>query len=322
VTLEDWRDAEPDLVQALYARERERWQRDLGWDTEASWQIVEAGRTLGHVPGWILRDADGSVLGWTFYVLHEGEVQIGGLTAERAVDLRRLLDRVLDSPEALLATSMSGFIFPAVPSLVSALARRRFAVRRSLYLSKPLAAGEPDPAAAPPAFRVRPFTDRDMIGAVRLLAGAYEGEPGAQCFAPRGRLDEWVRYVRQLIETPACGVFLREASLVAEETAGGRLVGLVLSTRLAAGTAHIAQLVVGQQARRQGLGDALLVGACAEATRAGATQMTLMVDEGNARARSLYARHLFTEKSAFAFGRRRVQVRHGVPFATPRPVAV
>jgi ribosomal protein S18 acetylase RimI-like enzyme len=322
VTIEDWRDADPDLVQTLYARERERWQRDLGWDTEASWAIVEAGRTFGHVPGWILRDPDGSVLGWTFYVLHEGELQIGGLTAERAVDLRRLLDRVLDSPEASLATSMSGFIFPAVPSLVSALARRRFAVRRSLYLSKPLQAAGEAPAAAIAGFRLRPFSDRDMLGAVRLLASAYEGEPGAQCFAPRGRLDEWVRYVRQLIETPACGVFLREASLVAEEVGTGRLAGLVFSTRLAPETAHIAQLVVGRQARRQGLGEALLARACAEASQAGATQLTLMVDEENARARSLYARHQFSQMSAFAFGRRRVQVRHGVPLSAPRRIAV
>jgi ribosomal protein S18 acetylase RimI-like enzyme len=320
--MEDWRDADPDVVQALYAREQERWRRDLGWDTEGSWAIVEAGRTLGHVPGWILRDEEGTVLGWTFYVVHEGELQIGGLTADRAVDLRLLLDRVLGSPEASLAGAMSGFIFPAVPSLVSALARRRFAVRRSLYLSKPLAPAAEALDAGHAAFRVRPFSGRDMLAAVRLLAGAYEGEPGAQCFAPRGRLEEWVRYVRQLIETPACGVFLPSASLVAEDPATGRLAGLVLATRLSADTAHVAQLVVGPHARRQGLGEALLGRASAEASQVGAAHLTLMVDEGNARARALYARHQFTELSAFAFGRRRVQVRHGIPLPTSRRIAV
>jgi len=320
--MEDWRDAEPGLVQALYAREQERWRRDLGWDTEGSWAIVEEGRTLGHVPGWILRDDDGTVLGWTFYVLHEGELQIGGLTADRAVDLRQLLDRVLDSPEASLAASMSGFIFPAVPSLVSALGRRRFIVRQSLYLSTPLPADEPAGAAPQTAFRLRPFGERDMLGAVRLLAAAYEGEPGAQCFAPRGRLEEWVRYVRQLIETPACGTFQRSASLVAEDPATLRLAGLVLCTRLSAETAHVAQLVVGQHARRQGLGDALLARASVESSVAGATRMTLMVDEGNTRALALYARHHFTQVSAFAFGRRRVQVRHGMPLPSSRRIAV
>lgn len=320
--MEDWRDADPGLVQTLYARERERWRRDLWWETEASWAIVEEGRRLGHVPGWILRDSAGTVLGWTFYVMHERELQIGGLTADRAVDLRQLLDRVLASPEASLATSMSGFIFPAVPSLVSALSRRRFAVRQSLYLSKPLPAAEPTGAAVQTAFRLRPFVDRDMLGAVRLLAAAYDGEPGAQCFAPRGRLEEWVRYVRQLIETPACGTFQRSASLVAEDPATLRLAGLVLCTQLSAETAHVAQLVVGQHARRQRLGEALLVRASAESSLTGATRLTLMVDEGNARARSLYARHQFTQVSAFAFGRRRVQVRHGAPLVVPHRIAV
>jgi ribosomal protein S18 acetylase RimI-like enzyme len=128
--------------------------------------------------------------------------------------------------------------------------------------------------------------------------------------------------VRQLIETPACGVFLRAASLVAEERATGRIAGLVLSTRLSAETAHVAQLVVGPNARRQGLGDALLGRASAEASQAGSTRMTLMVDEGNARALALYARHQFAEQSAFAFGRRRVQVRHGIPLPSSRRIAV
>ncbi len=316
MTVEDWRDADPASVAALYAAEQDRWRADLGWDTEASWAIVEEGRARGHVPGFLLRDRDGRVLGWTYYICHNGSLQIGGLTGARAAAVRALLDRVLDSPEASLASSVSAFVFPAPPVLISALRRRRFAVRPSLYLSRDLLHRD-EPAARDRAgevagFRLRPLTDRDVFPAVRLLAHAYEGVSGAECFAPTGRLEEWVRYLRQLIDSPACGHFHREASFVAEHAAEGRLDGLVLTTALSADTAHVAQLVVGRAARGLGVGDALLTLACRAAIESGRRTMTLMVDEENVAARRVYERQRFSIRSVFVYAHRRGQVRRPV----------
>jgi ribosomal protein S18 acetylase RimI-like enzyme len=307
--LEDWRDAGVDDVARLYETERQRWLETLGWDTSISWSIVEEGRRRGYVPGWILRDTAGTVLGWTYYVLHETDLQVGGLTANRAVDVRRLLDRILDSPEASLATSVSGFVFPAPASLVSALIRRRFAVRRSWYLSRTLTALKPDHALDVPEIRFRLFAERDVFPAMRLLASAYEGVVGAECFAAHGRLDEWMRYVRQLIDTPACGQWLRGASFVAEEVSGARLTGLVLASTLSPDTAHVAQLVVARHGRGKGIGDGLLTRASLAARAEGCSAITLMVDQDNAPARRLYERDGFTTRSAFIYARRRGHVR-------------
>ena len=307
--LEDWRDAGADDVARLYETEQQRWLETLGWDTSIAWSIVEEGRRRSHVPGWILRDTAGNVLGWTYYVLHETDLQIGGLTAGRAVDVRRLLDRILDSPEASLATSVSGFVFPAPASLVSALTRRRFAVRRSWYLSRDLTTLKPDAVPDVPKIHFRPFGEHDVFPAMRLLASAYEGVVGAACFAAHGRLDEWMRYVRQLIDTPACGQWLRGASFVAEEMPGARLTGLVLASTLSPDTAHIAQLVVARHGRGKGIGEKLLTRASLAARAAGCSAMTLMVDQDNAPARRLYEREGFTTRSAFIYARRRGQVR-------------
>jgi ribosomal protein S18 acetylase RimI-like enzyme len=310
MTLEDWRDTGADDVARLYDIEQKRWLSTLGWDTTVSWAIVEAGRQRGYVPGWILRDDAGSqILGWTYYMLHETDLQIGGLTAARAVDVRRLLDRVLDSPEASLATSVRGFVFPAPASLVSALTRRRFAVRRSLYLVRDLTAVTASAASEVSATRFRPFTEHDVFPAMRLLAGAYEGVAGSECFAAHGRLDEWMRYVRQLIDTPACGQWLRDASFVAEDVSGTALTGVVLASTLSPDTAHIAQIVVARQGRGQGIGESLLSRASLAAQASGHSAMTLMVDQDNAPARRLYERQGFTERSAFLYARRRGHVR-------------
>lgn len=309
MTFEDWRDADQATVAALYADEEDRWLSQLGWDTQASWAIVEEGRARGHVTGFLLRDGTGTIRGWTYYICHNGSLQIGGLTGGRASDVRALLARVLDSPEASLASSVSAFVFPAPPSLISALKRRRFAVRPSLYLSRDLDDVDEAGMANPPGFRVRTLGDRDVFPAVRLLAQAYEGVPGAECFAPTGRLEEWVRYLRQLIDSPACGHILREASYVAEEEGGARLAGLVLTTTLSPGTAHIAQLVVGRAARGLGVGDALLNQACRAARGSGHRTMTLMVDHENTAARRVYERQRFSKRSVFVYAHRRGQVR-------------
>lgn len=306
--VEDWRDADPAVVETLLAAEAARWERSLEWDSRASWAIVEEGRRRGNVSGWILRTATGDVQGWTYYLLHDGELQIGALTATRSSDVRLLLDRVLDSPEASRAAWVSAFVFPAQPSLVSALGRRRFAVRRSLYLRKALEVGL-DTAPPPGDHRIRRFASRDVFPAARLLATAYDGVPGSECFAPHGRLDEWARYVRQLVDTPACGCWWPDASFVVEEPGTQRLAGVILVTRLSARAAHVAQIAVGSDARGQGLGHTLLRHAGAAVVLAGHISLTLMVDEGNVAARALYAGHGFEERSAFLYARRRGHVR-------------
>ncbi len=75
--------------------------------------------------------------------------------------------------------------------------------------------------------------------------------------------------------------------------------GFVLA-RVAAEEAEILTLAVHPDARRQGHGAALLMGAMAGAVARGATAMFLEVAEGNAAARALYAAAGFAE-----VGRRR-----------------
>uniref|UniRef100_UPI001F012A0B GNAT family N-acetyltransferase n=1 Tax=Falsiroseomonas oryziterrae TaxID=2911368 RepID=UPI001F012A0B len=64
--------------------------------------------------------------------------------------------------------------------------------------------------------------------------------------------------------------------------------GFVLA-RVAADEAEILTLAVLPEARRQGVGGALLAGAMAAAAARGAAAMFLEVSEGNAAARALYA---------------------------------
>lgn len=306
LTCEDWRDVAPGAIAALMDAERRRWLETLRWDMTASFQIIEQGRRAGHVPGWIVRDADGVDQGWTYYILHDGMLQIGGIVASRPVVARRLIDAILQSTEADLARRLSCFLFPESPSVASAFERQRFAMNETRYLLKPVTREASCPTL--PA-GIRAWRDTDLAPTVRLLASAYRGIPGASCFAPDGGIDQWAQYAGQLTRVPACGLFDPALSFVATGSSCTELLGAVVTTRLSEDTAHIAQIAVAPSARRSGLARQLLAASFAAAAEASLTSVTLMVDAENIAASSLYADLDFTERARFIYGRRAARNR-------------
>ena len=88
-------------------------------------------------------------------------------------------------------------------------------------------------------------------------------------------------------------------SCVARPDGPYRLAGVVLVTRLAATTAHIAQSAVDRRAERRGVGRLRVDEACGRARRAGCDRITLLVGGRNARARRLYDTSGFVETASF-----------------------
>ena len=310
---QDWRDAAADEVAALFNAERRRWIDTLKWDTTPSIAIVEQGRTSGVVPGWIARDSSGAIEGWTYYLLFDGALQIGGLTAARPAVARRLIDAVMQSAEANLARRLSCFVYPDSPSIASAFERQRFVTSETCYLLKSITPAGPERLASETlptlATGLRRWRDDDLAPTVRLLAAAYRGVPGAACFAPDGGLEQWAQYAGQLTRVPACGHFDPSLSFVATTARATELVGVVMATRISEDSAHVAQLAVAPSARRTGLARQLLAATFAAAQAAGLTSVTLMVDAGNTAASSLYAELGFSERARFLYGSRPARTR-------------
>lgn len=301
MTLVDWRDLAPDDVLPLLQAERRRYVEKLHWDLAPALRLVEAARVRGEVPGLALRDDDGSIAGWTFYVLAGRQLQIGALHAATAGGIRTLLDGIFSSPEAELAQSLTCFLSPTSPSVASALTRMRFELQRHHYLEARLA-DMPGLLEAPTeSAALRSLEVANAAPAVRLLARAYAGDPAARCFAPGARLEEWAQYLGQTISTPSLGRWLPEASFLA----GGEVpAGVVITTEIAKGVAHIAQVAVDPDARRRGLGRHLVLSAARVAAAAEARRLTLIVSDANTNARSLYTSLGFQPRGEFVFGHR------------------
>lgn len=300
--LEDWRQASAAAVGRLYAAECERWQRELDWDFTPSCRVVEEARVAGRLPGFVVRDA-GRVRGWTFFALHEQELQVGVLVASDDEALDLLVAGILSSPEAELGCRVSCFLYPDGVPLAAVLAGERFEVHNHPYLASalPLAGLPMAPReGAPPATTFRPLERTDVLDVVHVMARAYGDAPEARCFAPEGRKDQWARYVLQLLETPGCGRYLPCGSLVAESC--GLVVGAVIATALSDSMAHIAQVVVDPAARGQGLGRQLVERACSAVSGRFAA-VSLLVAESNVAAHSLYLSLGFERRANFVAGR-------------------
>lgn len=299
----DWREADRGRLTALYAAEIRRWSDVLGWDTASSWDHIELGRCLGTVSGLCALDADGAIAGWTFYLRHRDVLQVGGFMAASEDTTAALLDAILASDTAARAGSVTLFAFTDAPGLTDALAHRGLTVVRYDYLAKPLIA-EPHT----PSLDVRPWRKDDAIAVARLLASAYPMADEGRPFAPRGTAEEWQEYVGQIVNAAGCGTIMPDASFVAPN-GPDRMAGVILVTRLATATAHVAQIAVDPATERRGLGRLLIGAACANAREAGCARMTLLVDDRNARARRLYEHARFVAVAGFVSAGRRQPVR-------------
>lgn len=276
----DWREVDAAAMADLYDDGVREWQARLGWDTRDTWREIERSRRLGTVLGFVAIAGDGSPAGWTFALPLRGALQVGGLVARSEEATAALVERLCEAAAGRCDGGLTFFGLSGAPNLPGALAAAGLTVDRYDYLERALDADEP-PALIE---GVRAWRDGDTESSIDILASAYPGVDPLRPFAPQGARDDWREYVVHLVGTSGCGDFLPDHSFLLD----GDRRGVVIVTRLSADVAHVAQIAVAPGARGQGLGRALLDGACDRAAATGHSRVTLMVGRRNHRARRLY----------------------------------
>jgi ribosomal protein S18 acetylase RimI-like enzyme len=293
----DWRDADEADTKWLYAREQDYWVRELAWDASSAWREIEQARTTWGLPGRIALDYARTVRGWSYYMPDGETLHIGGIAAETAETTGALLDACLDiAAIPPRPARVSCFVPNRAEGFEDALAGRGFVCERYHYLSRPLppdTSGRPDASRGPSEADI--WHDGDLLAAADLLREAYGTE--GRHFAPRGTPGEWEHYVRGLVERPGCGVL--EPAITRVIRHDQSLAALVLATRVAPGTLHLAQVAVHPSRRRQGFARRLVEDACLLAAPRGARQATLLVGDRNTAARALYDHMGFQPKAMF-----------------------
>jgi ribosomal protein S18 acetylase RimI-like enzyme len=301
----DWRFLTGKEAADLHEVEAARWLSTLHWDTRPSVSRIESARRIGALPGLAARDEQGAVRGWTFYLVHEGVLQIGGFVADSTLTTATLLDAVVCAPEAAAASAIMLFAFSAAPDLTEHLVARGFAVERYRYLAVDLTDPVPDsraPLSIDPGLSQLPapvaWQPAHGEAVAALLRRAYASD-SARPFARGGTPREWLEYVTQLVTMNACGSFFPEASFVVPGDSPGDLDAATLMTRLSADTAHLAQIGVAPDVRGRRVARRLLAASLEAVRAAGFARATLLVSERNAAANRLYESMRFEEVAAF-----------------------
>ena len=288
----DWRDADPADTQLLYAREQDFWVRDLAWDASNSWREIEQARTTWGLPGRLAIDHKRTVRGWAYYMPDGETLHVGGIAADTKEATAALIDACLGMastpPRPVRVTC---FVPDRADGFEDALVERGFACEHYHYLSRALT----PPAANAGGFEADAWRDDDLTPAAELLRTAY-GDSGRH-FAPRGTLAEWEHYTRGLVERPGCGDLEPAITRVVRDA--GTMVALVLCTRVAPGTIHLAQIAVHPGRRREGYARKLVDEACRLAQPRAARKATLLVGDKNTAARTLYAAMGFEPRATF-----------------------
>jgi ribosomal protein S18 acetylase RimI-like enzyme len=292
MTAEDWHDVGSAALAPHYDREQALWLDQLDWDTRDAWREVETARRANRLPGVALVDATGAVHGFAYSLLDGPMAQLGPIVTPVPGEAGRLLEAMLDTVRRAGATAASFFSLRRDPYLEPALLQAGFELRPYMYLSR--APGTPPGSGVATA----DWSHSDQPAAARLLQQAYGGH--GRAFAADGRLDQWERYVANLIAFTGCGVFDARLSCVARDAAG--LAGLALVTTIRPGVSHLAQLAVHPDAAGRGLGGQLLDEVLARAAGAGHRRLTLLVDGSSTAAMTLYASRGFTPAAAFLSG--------------------
>lgn len=292
----DWRDADPADTQLLYAREQDFWVRDLAWDASNSWREIEQARTTWGLPGRVAIDQKRMVRGWSYYMPDGETLHIGGIAADTAPATQGLLDACLEiasTPPRPLRISC--FVPDRAEGFEAALVERGFNCEHYHYLVRPLTPSADAGAKPGPEPQVEGWREGDLLEAAELLRTAY-GENGRH-FAPRGTLAEWEHYTRGLVERPGCGDLEPTLTRVARDA--GNMVALVLTTRIAPGTIHMAQVAVHPARRREGFARRLVEESCRLGQPRAARQATLLVGDKNTAARTLYESIGFEPRATF-----------------------
>jgi len=283
----------------LFAEEQQMWRDELHWDFRPSVEMIRKHVEAQSLPGFAARSR-GRMAGYCFYVYEDEKGLLGDLyvmSAHRGEQLRAdgagiatlLVEQALDALERSpvvrrIEAQLIGF---GLEPLAPLFETRGFRVFPRLFFYRAFAPGDAWPAAADsPGAVVRGWVDADFDPMAELIVVAYANHVDSQINDHYSGRAGALRFLKNIVLFPVCGVFQRDCSLVA--LADGRLVGAVLVSMVAPRIGHITQLCLHPAWQGRGLGRRLMEAALGRMTAKGYHGVSLTVTAENHGAVALY----------------------------------
>lgn len=280
-------------IKEALEEEVQNWRRYLYWDYEPAARIIRrhiANRTL---PGFCL-EVGSTLVGYCYFVVNPPVGYLGNVYIRDAFarpDLYRLLLQAalnnLRSNEDVSRIESQVFGFNA--DLVDVFRNEGMEVVLRHFMTKRL--DEPDCADAQGSrpFRIVAWDRNYFLPAADVIHRSYHASPDHRmCFDYQSR-EGCVRFLRNLVDNPGCGIFDPTSSRIALG-ADGKVCGVIITSVIGPKTGMIPQISIHPSHQGQGVGTALLHSYFQAARKAGLDRTTLSVSDQNQGAFRLYTR--------------------------------
>ena len=314
----DLRHYSAQTLRPLLEEESRIWSQTLAWDYQASTDLLLRYLDARVLPGFVAVEA-GRVIGYAFCVYEDRKAIVGDVyalppaqpgTTRAQVEiilLKHLLSLLTHSPGVERIESQ--MLLHVHHRHATVFQKAGFAIYRRLFLERRLTdlASLPHDLAEPAqtslfhknGYHMRCWQESDFSKAASLITGAFAGHLDSVINDQYNSLGGALRFLHNIIRFPGCGLFDAEASRVVEHTASGRLIGILLCSRVRQDVGHVTQACVDEAARGAGLGTLMLESTMRELAHRGFSRLSLTVTEGNTGAARLYKRLGFEEEHSF-----------------------
>jgi ribosomal protein S18 acetylase RimI-like enzyme len=284
-------------LRPLLEAEARIWEQLLRWNYDSSTELLLQYLDSRILPGFVALDR-GRITGYTFCV-YEGHKAVVGDAFALAGDpeqslyvtetlLRRLIELLLNSPN--IGRIESQLLLHNAGSIDRSFLDAGFEPHPRLFMEYDLRGSAQNFDGLHPAGDIEliPWSSLYYQVAAELIHASYAGHIDAKINDQYCSLHGSLRFLHNIVRFPGCGVFEAEQSWLLRDRGTGRLVGMVLCSRVAPDVAHITQLCVAPSHRGRHLGQVLLSHVMRSLARVGTAAITLTVTEANRPAVELY----------------------------------
>ncbi len=288
------------LMAALMEEEEQAWRNELDWDYAPIRRILLTFLKRRMLPGFVLKSGR-KASGYSYFlVTHQkgviGAIYAGPPNAQEAAD--RILSRVISSlKEIPNLNRIESQILPLNGLDPNAIfSRHGFRHFLRHYLELDLAGWRgPDENASVP---IAPWHSSYLAMAAEVAFLSYRNAIDRLICEDYGSEANCEVYLRSLVESPGCGVFLPESSLVGLNS-HGELCGFILTSHISPTAAMIPQISIHPAFQGRGLGTRLIRQSLQRLRTAGYQTVRLTVTAQNRRAHEWYQRLGFKTRRDF-----------------------
>ena len=284
-------------LEHLFDEQCLEWLELLRWDYSGPSRMIRQVARDRELAGFVAMNGAVTV-GFSYYVVESGRGSIGDIYVSKSwrglgID-RQMTAAVLEELEhsparRRIESQCVGVGNDAANALLEARGFDRFD-RHYMTLELASTGGGPgeEREGASAGISIRPWEDDDFTGAAEVIHHSYRGRHDSRINTQYRSESGCAELLTILTDHVWCGDFLNGVSQVAYQTATGRLVGVLIASRIAPGAGHIGQISVNPAYQGRGLGRRLINRALSEYSRRAFDSVSLAVTSANASALHLY----------------------------------